>query len=154
MKIGNYSFLIRGTELAGDETYNSLDIKNLFNLVVQDMNLEEQMENYLVSVYLLKILQQINYFPTRSPGTSSLTEEEVFIGMLLSHFLQVVKCNSHQICHVTPEHFQHKTLLDILKSNFQPTSIGCGINATLSFFNHCCDPNTLKIQKVLLELEF
>ena len=25
---------------------------------------------------------------------------------------------------------------------------GCGINVTLSFFNHSCDPNTIKIQKV------
>ena len=59
------SIQIRGTELEGDEVYNSLDIKNLFNLVIPKLNLEEQMENYLISVYLLKILQQLNYFPAR-----------------------------------------------------------------------------------------
>ena len=90
-----------------------------------------------------------NTLNIRSPGTSAINEEEVFIGMLISHFLQVVKCNSHQICQVTPDHAQHRSLPEILKNNFQPTSIGCGINATLSFFNHSCDPNTLKIQKVI-----
>ena len=59
------SISIRGTELEGDEVYNSLDIKNLFNLVIPKLNLEEQMENYLIAVYLLKILQQLNYFPAR-----------------------------------------------------------------------------------------
>ena len=59
------SIEIRGTELEGDEVYNSLDIKNLFNLVIPKLNLEEQMENYLIAVYLLKILQQLNYFPAR-----------------------------------------------------------------------------------------
>ena len=76
-----------------------------------------------------------------------MTEEEVFIGMILAHFLAVIECNSHFICQLSKEHFHLKDLPDILKRNFQPEEIGCGINTTLAFFNHSCNPNTIKIQK-------
>ena len=102
----------------------------------------------MVASYLLKVLQHMKYFPDRQAESNSLTEEEVFIGLMLSHFLRVVESNSHTISEVTQEHFQHKSLADIFKNNFHPKSIGTGINVTLAFFNHSCNPNTLKIQKV------
>ena len=137
----------QGTELEGNQVYKSLDIRNLYNLTTKKADLEKKMELYMIAAYLLKILQQMGYFETEKENESTLTEEEVYIGMLLAHFLAVIECNSHLICQLSKEHFGLITLPDILKSNFQPEDIGCGINTTLAFFNHSCNPNTIKIQK-------
>lgn len=136
-----------GTELEGSKSYKSLEMRNLFNLTIKKADLEKKMEFFMIAVYLLKILQKMGYFETEKENESTLTEEEVYIGMLLAHFLAVIECNSHLICHLSKEHFNITTLPDILKKNFQPEEIGCGINTTLAFFNHSCNPNTIKIQK-------
>ena len=136
-----------GTELEGSKVYKSLEMRNLFNLTTKKADLEKKMEFYMIAAYLLKILQQMGYFGTEKENESTLTEEEVYIGMLLSHFLAVIECNSHLICQLSKEHFNIRTLPDILKKNFQPEEVGFGINTTLAFFNHSCNPNTIKIQK-------
>ena len=101
----------------------------------------------MVGAYLLKILQSMNYFEGEGDkkNEASLTEEEVYIGMLLSHFVGVAESNSHLICKSPLISHTIKDLPDIIKKNFQPDSIGFGINVTLAFFNHSCNPNTIKI---------
>lgn len=134
-----------GTQLEGNKKYLSTDMKNLFNLSSKKADIEKKMERYMVSAYLLKILQAMNYFVNDKKNEASLTEEEVFIGMLLAHFVGVAENNSQIICRA-PSDDTIKSLPDILKQEFEPQQIGFGINPTLAFINHSCRPNTIKIQ--------
>ena len=136
-----------GTELEGSKRYNSNDMKNLFNLSTKSADIEKKMERFMVGAYLLRILQSMNYFEGEKKNEASLTEEEVYIGMLLSHFVGVAETNSHLICKSPLSSHIFKDLSEIVTKKFQPDSIGFGINATLAFFNHSCNPNTIKIQK-------
>ena len=136
-----------GTELEGSKKYSSNDMRNLFNLSTKNTDMEKKLEKYMVGAYLLKILQTMNYFDSEKKNEGSLTEEEVFIGMLLSHFVGVAESNSHVIC-TAPLHSNNlKNLPEILQKDFEPEHIGVGINSTLAFFNHSCNPNTIKIQR-------
>ena len=85
-----------GTSEKEESVYHGQDYKRLFNLARCENGLEERMEAYMVAVYLLRILQQMEYFGPRS-DKSSLTEEEVYIGMLLAHFVQVAERNSQSM---------------------------------------------------------
>ena len=136
-----------GTELEGSKKYSSNDMRNLFNLSTKNADMEKKMERFMVGAYLLKILQSMNYFEGEKKNEASLTEEEVYIGILLSHFVGVAESNSHLICKSPLSTHTIKDLPEIVTKNFQPDSIGFGINVTLAFFNHSCNPNTIKIQK-------
>ena len=136
-----------GTELEGSKKYNSNDMSNLFNLSTKNADTEKKIERFMVGAYLLKILQSMNYFEVEKKNDASLTEEEVYIGMLLSHFVGVAENNSHFICKSPLSSHSIRNMPDIIKKNFEPDNIGCGINATLAFFNHSCNPNTIKIQR-------
>ena len=136
-----------GTELEGDRPYLPTDSKNLFNLSRKEATSEKKIEWLMIAAYLLKVLQHMGYFEGEKKNEKSLTEEEVFIGMILSHFVAVTESNSHLICHVAREHLNITSLSDILRLNFEPQQIGFGLNPTLAFFNHSCNPNTLKIQR-------
>ena len=136
-----------GTELEEAKSYTSNDMKNLFNLSTKNTDIEKEMEIYMIAAYLLKILQSMNYFDLEKKTESSLTEEEVYIGMLLSRFVAVAESNSHLICQAPNESQNIKSLPELLQLNFEPQQIGFGINSTLAFFNHSCNPNTVKIQR-------
>ena len=127
----------------GDSVYHSQDYKRLFNLACSETGLEERMEAYMVAVYLLRILQQMEYFGPRS-DTSSLTEEEVYIGMLLAHFVQVAERNSQSMNELGEDQQGLTTLPQILA--FEPLPVGFGIHPTLALVNHSCEPNTVKVQ--------
>ena len=136
-----------GTELEGKKKYVSTEMKNLFNLSTKEADLEKRLERYMVAAYLLKILQTMNYFENdKKNNDNNLTEEEVFIGMLLAHFVGVAENNSQIICKHPSTGVTIKSLPDILKLEFEPQQIGFGINPTLAFFNHSCRPNTIKLQ--------
>ena len=132
-----------GTSMTEESVYHSQDYKRLFNLARCENGLEERMEAYMVAVYLLRILQQMEYFGARS-DKSSLTEEEVYIGMLLAHFVQVAERNSQSMNEVGREQQGLTTLPQILA--FEPVPVGYGIHPTLALVNHGCEPNTAKVQ--------
>ena len=136
-----------GTELEGPKPYLSTDTENLFNLARKEVSSEKKMELFMIAAYLLKVLQQMKYFEGDKKNENSLTEEEVYIGMILAHFVAVTESNSHLICQVGRDQLNFSSLPDILRSNFEPQPIGFGINPTLAFFNHSCNPNTIKIQR-------
>ena len=136
-----------GTELEGPRPYLSTDTVNLFNLARKEVSSEKKMELFMIAAYLLKVLQQMKYFEGEKKNEKSLTEEEVYIGMILAHFVGVTESNSHLICEVPRDQLNFTSLPDILRFNFEPQQIGFGINPTLAFFNHSCNPNTIKIQR-------
>ena len=136
-----------GTEVEADRPYLPTDTKNLFNLSRREASSEKKIELFMVAAFLLKVLQHMEYFEVEKKNENSLTEEEVFMGLILSHFVAVNESNSHLICQAPSQHLNIASLPDILRHNFQPEQIGFGLNPTLAFFNHSCNPNTIKIQR-------
>ena len=134
-----------GTE-EENKIYHSNDMSRLFNLVRSEGGVEKRMEVYMVAVYLLRILQQMGYFGPKS-DTTSLTEEEVYVGMLLAHFVTVAERNSQNIGQVRKEHQGLGSLSDIVKYSFRPEEVGFGIHPSLALINHSCYPNVVKVQK-------
>lgn len=125
---------------------HSQDMARLFHLARSEGGLEQRMEVYMVAVYLLRILQQMGYFGEKT-DTTSLSEEEVYIGMLIAHFVTVAERNSQNINILSSKHKNLVSLADIINCEFEPVSVGCGIHPTLAMVNHSCDPNTVKVQQ-------
>ena len=49
----------------------------------------------MFTVFLLRCLQSQGYFP--EPAQDQLTEDEVFIGTLLMHFMELLQFNAHEV---------------------------------------------------------
>ena len=116
------------------ETY--LAYLNLFNLVGLDEERwpEDQFNRALMSLCLLKILKDTNFFPQKSPA-DVFTSDEVFIGSLMMRHMNVLQFNAHEIY----EFFRgDKTRMKPNKNHL----IGVGVYPQASFFNHSCHPGT------------
>ena len=49
----------------------------------------------MFTVFLLRCLQSQGYFP--EPAQDQLTEDELFIGGLLMHFMELLQFNAHEV---------------------------------------------------------
>ena len=79
------------------EVYESSDYKNYFNLVNhhEERKIGDIFHRAMFTVFLLRCLQSQGYFGTE-PG-EKLTEDEVYIGTLLMHFLELLQFNAHEV---------------------------------------------------------
>lgn len=66
-----------------------------------------------------------------------LTQDEVFVGGLLLHHLQILKFNAHEISELQLESSRK---LNAARSVF----LGGGLFPTLALFNHSCDPGIVR----------
>lgn len=116
-----------------DKVYDSLDYMNIFRLITHASHREPRdlLRRTLVSCYLVKILQKANFFPPESTP-----DDYNFIGGLLLRHNQSISCNAHEISELKFD--KHS----IGKSSSH--GIGAGIYATLSIFNHSCDPHVTR----------
>jgi SET and MYND domain-containing protein 4 len=111
----------------------------LFNMVsLNEQRWPEDVFNRcLMAVALLKILKAAGYFPQKSePDT--FTNDEIFIGSLLLHHLNVLQFNAHEIyefCRGDPGRIKP----------FKNNLIGLGVYPRASYFNHSCHPGTARI---------
>jgi len=91
-----------------------------------------------MAVYLLECLRQTSFFDESSSTrqTTNLTEDEIYIGELLLHHLQVVQFNAHEVSEV-----------QIPNDNVETSGsecIGAGLYPTLALFNHSCNPAVIR----------
>lgn len=119
------------------EVYQSGDYRNYFNLVNHHGKRPtgDIFHRAMFSVYLLRCLQSQGYFAD-SPG-DNLSEDEVLIGTLLMHFLEVLQFNAHEVAQFE---MTSKTSQEGAKSAF----IGAAVYPTLALFNHSCDPSIVR----------
>ena len=117
-----------------DGTYNSSDYLPIYCLVThsKDRSLSDLFRRSLVAVFLLKTLQEGSFF-----GQEPYTDKDLaFIGGLILRHLQSNPCNAHEVSELQ------------LKLNSVATSeteeIASGIYATMSLFNHSCDPSVTR----------
>ena len=115
------------------DAYVSGDYKNYFNLVNHhdQRKIGDIFHRAMFTVFLLRCLQSQGYFPT--PPAEKLTEDEVYIGTLLMHFLELLQFNAHEVAQFE---MVSKTSAEGAKSVF----IGAAVYPTLALFNHSCDP--------------
>jgi len=115
------------------EAYESGDYRNYFNLVNHhsERKTGDIFHRAMFTVFLLRCLQSQGYFPN-APGDSP-TEDEVFIGTIMMHFLEVLQFNAHEVAQFE---MVSKTKQEGAKSVF----IGAAVYPTLALFNHSCDP--------------
>ncbi len=89
-----------------DERYLSSDYRNVYNLVTHhdERKFGDIFHRAMFSVMLLRCLKKLGYFgPDRrdiSPENDSLSDDELYIGTLLNHFLEVMQFNSHEVAQV------------------------------------------------------
>ena len=127
--------MVRNKECEGcgeDDRYIAEDYNTIYHLVTHDTDrpVHDLFRRSAMAVFLTKCLERASFFA----GIDTEDKEDVLVfvgGLLLSH-LQLLPCNAHEIAE-----------LELDKSSVAssvPTEIGAGIYATLSLFNHSCDP--------------
>lgn len=90
-----------------------------------------------MAIILLRFLQKSNFFETQP--SNELTEDEVLIGGLLLHNLQLLQFNAHEISELQ---FNADHPGDINKAT--STFIAGGLFPTLALFNHSCEPGIVR----------
>lgn len=113
--------------------YTSDEYHAICNLVThaEDRNAHDLFRRAVIAILLLRCLQQSGYFSSLDPDESTSDILPYVGGLLLSH-LQSFPCNAHEI-----SEFGLDTGA-VVES--VPHELGAGIYATLSLFNHSCDP--------------
>jgi len=81
--------------------------------------------------FLSKMSQERN---KKMKPSSSLTEDEKFVGGLLVNFLELMQFNTHGVT---------ESVLDRPGTNqgYKSVNLGCAVYPTLAMFNHSCDHN-------------
>ena len=79
------------------EPYVSGDYRNYYNLVNHhdQRKMGDIFHRAMFTVFLLRCLQSQGYFP--EPAQDKLTEDEVYIGTLLMHFMELLQFNAHEV---------------------------------------------------------
>jgi hypothetical protein len=86
----------------------------------------------ILSVYLLEILDLVDFFHSDNPDNSPDPRLRPCIGGIILRFLKIISCNGIEL---TEMHVGNA----LQKSN--PDTIGLGLFPTVSLLNHSCDPN-------------
>ena len=117
-----------------DGTYNSADYLPIYCLVThsEDRSISDLFRRTMVAVFLLKILQGGSFF-----GEKPCSHKDfAFIGGLILRHLQSNPCNAHEVSEL------QLNLNSVATS--ETVEIAAGIYATLSLFNHSCDPSVTR----------
>jgi len=129
------------TQLVTEE--GSSDFKNLyvalFNLVglSHDRWIEDTFSRCMMAIALLKILKKAGYFGDPEPA-DSFTDDQIFIGSLLLHHLNVLQFNAHEVYEVIRGS-------EVKLKPYKNHVIGLAVYPRSSYFNHSCQPNTTRI---------
>ena len=124
----------------GEEVYDSDDVMTVFNLVMHESAAREApilMKECLTALFFLRCLQVKKYFGENySAKAGNLSEDEMFIAMLLHHFMRVVYYNCHELTELQPgSHWSENKIV----------KIGIAINPSLALINHSCDSNYARV---------
>lgn len=145
LKAGNHQYLSEFEEktdtietkngLHEDGEYDGNDYRNVYSLVNHsgDRDVEELLKYTLEALYLLKCLEDTDFFGS---GDQRDVSKKCVIGGHILRNLMMLPCNAHEC-----------TELSYLTNNL-PNSItieiGSAIYPVLSLINHSCDPNVVR----------
>merc|ERR1719215_2290612 len=124
----------------GKEVYDSDDFMTLYNLVSHhdSWNFKEHAYKAYFALFFIRCLQKSNYFGEFQSQDRSLGPEEILIGKILIHLMEVATMNAHEIGQLEVE--SGKSWLQGLA-----TPVGCALEPTLVLLNHSCTPALARI---------
>ncbi|XP_023339607.1 SET and MYND domain-containing protein DDB_G0284059 [Eurytemora carolleeae] len=124
-----------------DFVYNTEDFLTLYNLVSHTEQWDQKEHAYkaFFALFFVRCLQKSEYFGEKQSCDNKLGPEELMIGKLLIHLMEVATMNSHEIGQL--ECFGEETswLLGTTKA------VGCALEPTLVLLNHSCDPSLIRL---------
>lgn len=122
------------------DVYDGQDFASLFNLVSHhgEWNFREHAYKAFFSLFFVRCLQKSGYFGDKQSEGSSLSKEELVVGSLMIHIMEVATMNAHEIGQVEVEGDQNWLL-------GQTKPLGCALEPTLVLLNHSCDPTLLRV---------
>ncbi|XP_052829237.1 SET and MYND domain-containing protein 4 [Octopus bimaculoides] len=114
--------------------YDSEDYWSIYNLVnhSEERTFSDLFRRTLTAVYLLKCLERTKFFSK----ADDCKDIHLIVGGHILRHLQMLPCNAHEITELSIN------LKQPLKSS--AVDIGSAVYATLSLFNHSCDPNVVR----------
>lgn len=138
----------KNSTVESKEKYRYDDYIPIYNLCnhADTRNEQQHLDNAFVSAILLHLLKSTNYFKC-STDNQKLSDIECLIGSLIQKHLQMFEFNAHEIAdviHRSEIELQQKLKEDPLAEAFYTESIGAAVYATLSLFNHSCDPSVAR----------
>eukprot|EP00093_Oithona_nana_P003709 03709.XXX_1099_2702_1 [CDS] Oithona nana genome sequencing. len=134
-----------GSKNHDNEVYESTSIWSFHNLVTHqgsDKQAPELMMQSLAAIFLLRCLKAKNYYPIEpNADPKRLSEEELYLSLLIHHFMRVTYYNTHEIT-TTDEDTNG---VGFGTDRLAMRRIGRATNPTLALLNHTCDPNYRRI---------
>ena len=129
---------------SGNTYYSSKDFRNAYNLMAHEDSISDELWllKGIVSVFLLKCLQQTDYFASlQKEDRNELHESELFVGKVLFRLLNVMPTNCHDISDF------ESPVLDTFVPGCKKVSLGAGLYPCLALVNHSCDPSFMRCNK-------
>lgn len=128
ISVGDVGNLHSGIQ--NDEVYRADSYEAIYGLVThaEDRTAHDLFRRAAIAIFLLRCLCFAGFFETENPTVDVLSGAG---GLLLSH-LQSFPCNAHEIAEFDLDPEAVATSI--------PHELGAGIYATVSLFNHSCDP--------------
>ena len=119
--------------------YDGQDFKSLYNLVGHhsEWSFKEHAYKAFFSLFFVRCLQKSNYFGESQSTGGELNQEELLIGTLMIHIMEVATMNAHEIGQMEVEGETNWLLA-------QTKPVGCALEPTLVLLNHSCDPTLLR----------
>ena len=119
--------------------YDGQDFKSLYNLVGHhsEWSFKEHAYKAFFSLFFVRCLQKSNYFGESQSTGGELNQEELLIGTLMIHIMEVATMNAHEIGQMEVEGEANWLLA-------QTKPVGCALEPTLVLLNHSCDPTLLR----------
>lgn len=124
--------------------WKGADYKALHALVTHkdERTPEDLFHRAYMASWLLRLLKRGSYFPkeTNTPDSAEaeLSPEEIFVGGLILHNIQLLQFNAHEISELIRP--KGSTTLDKAKSIF----VGGGVFPTVALLNHSCNPSVIR----------
>ncbi|XP_046740087.1 SET and MYND domain-containing protein 4-like isoform X2 [Diprion similis] len=124
--------------------YKGDDYRSLHGLVTHEdeRTADDLFHRAYMAGWLLRLLKRSSYFPeeVNTPDTadSQLSPEEIFVGGLILHNIQLLQFNAHEISELARP--KGAITLDKAKSIF----IGGGVYPTVALLNHSCNPSVIR----------
>lgn len=123
--------------------YLSDDYRNIYNLVTHhsERKMNDLFHRAMFSIMLVKCLKKTGYFgeevKERADEDDQLSDDEIYICTLLSHFLEVYQFNTHEVA-------QYEMIAHNREEGSKSVFIGGAVYPTLAMFNHSCDPSIVR----------
>eukprot|EP00092_Neocalanus_flemingeri_P100883 GFUD01128895.1.p1 GENE.GFUD01128895.1~~GFUD01128895.1.p1 ORF type:complete len:670 (+),score=162.71 GFUD01128895.1:141-2150(+) len=129
-----------GVDMKSQDLYTSEDFSCLYNLVGHRDLWEWRDHAYkaFFALFFVRCLQKSEYFGEMQSKDCQLGPEELMIGSLMIHLMEVATMNSHEIGQLEAEKGQNWLL-------GQTKPVGCALEPTLVLLNHACDPTMLRV---------